>query len=551
MKKGKHKGIGTTSFVLLSLFIAVLCFSWTADSAPLPDVEPLQKIQKKKVVLTYPGRVEVGSDGMLYVIDGGQNRILKLDRKGNYVTYVLVTAPSALGVSPGGTLYIGSSNEKSVAIHDGESITGYLGAGANEFMVVRDITVDSNSGEVYVADTIGNAVKVYDPSGNKIREITNLEKPAGVAVSGTEVYILDAPEVTDPTSTGSVTSGARVSVYDTNGTFLRSFSDSLAEGGNMKGQKDITVDDNGTIYIADSFQNMVFAYDSTGTYLGEVVHPTEQMNAAVSLASAPDGRLYVSSSQTNSVLAFGMNGYTYLEAAPLSLSYTAQAGGSNPASQITTVSNSGSGDLTYTTSSSKTWIQTDQPSGAVAAQSSMDMNVSVDAAGIATGQYSGELTITDDSGASEVVTVSLEVLPPPSLSVLPSSLTFDTVCGSGNPPSQTATIQIDNDVNGSVNWTADASQTWLGISPASGTGGALTQASVSVDMSGLPGGPNSGQITVTAPGADNSPANIDVTLNVNLMGALDVSNTIDQASFTIDGPNSVLRTAPIRSPMTQ
>jgi hypothetical protein len=537
MRKGTHKRIGTTSLVLLSLLIAVCTFSVTIYAAPLPDVDALQTIQKQKVVFSHPDRIAVGADGMIYVVDGGKNRVLVMDRKGNHVANVYIKGACALDVAPNGILYVGSEKDNSVAIVEDRSVSGHLGNGAGEFLTVRDIAVDGSTGNVYVADSIGNVVKVYDANGNKIREITNLNLPSGVDVKGGEVYILDSPEIPDPMSTSTMTTSGRVSVYDSNGTFLRSFMDSIHQDGVMYSPKDITVADDGTIYISDAYYKAALAFDNTGTYLGEVVHPTETIDTAVSLATAPDARLLITSSNTSSILTFGPNGYTWLEAVPPSLSFTAQTGMPNPPAQTATVSNAGSGDLAYTTATSDAWIQTDSPSGTVLARSSQDMNVSVDAAGMSTGSYTGSLTIADDSGASEVVAVTLNVLPPAALSVDPQTMTFDAGCGSGNPASQTATIEVLNDVNGSITWTAEADQSWLSINPGSGSGGAIP-ASVSVDTTGLPDGSHPGVITVTAPGADNSPAAINVTLNVTVMGALAVTANIPEASYTINGPSS-------------
>jgi hypothetical protein len=100
---------------------------------------------------------------------------------------------------------------------------------------------------------------------------------------------------------------------------------------------------------------------------------------------------------------------------------------------------------------------------------------------------------------------------PPSLNATPSSLTFTASVGAANPPSQT--ISISNTGGGSaLSWTASSSASWLTISATSGTTPSII--TVSANMSGLASGTYSGTITITAPGAPNSPQTVPVSLTV-------------------------------------
>jgi hypothetical protein len=75
---------------------------------------------------------------------------------------------------------------------------------------------------------------------------------------------------------------------------------------------------------------------------------------------------------------------------------------------------------------------------------------------------------------------------------------------------------VSNTGGGTLNWTTSDNQTWLSVSPASGTGaGAL---SVSVNTTGLAAGTYTGTVTVTAAGATGSPKTVAVTLTVNPPG---------------------------------
>ncbi|MBD3414303.1 MAG: hypothetical protein GF421_07735 [Candidatus Aminicenantes bacterium] len=98
------------------------------------------------------------------------------------------------------------------------------------------------------------------------------------------------------------------------------------------------------------------------------------------------------------------------------------------------------------------------------------------------------------------------------LSVSPSTMIFGaTQGGDATSPEDAAVINI-GDEGTVLNWTAAPSAGWISVSPLSGTGEAII--TVSVDHSGLGTGTHSGQVTVSDPGAFNSPQTIQVTLEV-------------------------------------
>ncbi|MFL6216196.1 MAG: S8 family serine peptidase [Blastocatellia bacterium] len=102
----------------------------------------------------------------------------------------------------------------------------------------------------------------------------------------------------------------------------------------------------------------------------------------------------------------------------------------------------------------------------------------------------------------------------PTIGVSPSSLSFSATAGGSNPASQS--LSITNTGGGTLNWTASANQTWLGVSPTSGTAPSAT--TVSVNISGLAAGTYNGAITISATGATNTPVTVPVTLTVSSGG---------------------------------
>ncbi|MFL6274634.1 MAG: S8 family serine peptidase [Blastocatellia bacterium] len=102
----------------------------------------------------------------------------------------------------------------------------------------------------------------------------------------------------------------------------------------------------------------------------------------------------------------------------------------------------------------------------------------------------------------------------PTIGVSPSSMSFSATAGGANPASQS--LSISNTGGGTLNWTGSANQTWLSVSPTSGTAPSAT--TVSVNISGLAAGTYNGAITISATGATNTPVTVPVTLTVSSGG---------------------------------
>jgi DNA-binding beta-propeller fold protein YncE len=282
------------SFFIIMLGLIYVPFG---EATTISDVEMLGKIEADVSLLRSPGKLAY-ANGVLFVVDSYKNRIQTFDAMGNYLSMIGFARPSAVAAASDGTLYIGSNIDYSVAIYQNGTIIGYLGDGSYEFWSVSDVSLDSVTGNVYVADNIANAVFVYGAQGKKVRPIDGLNMPRSVEIVGDKVYVLDFPIVQLDDSSHSTV--PRVSVYDRSGNELSSF---YADGDPKEmssSPTDISVHQD-NIFISDATQKAVLVYDLTGTYVGTVTRPEGEINTAVSVAVSPEGVLYVSSSETHSI----------------------------------------------------------------------------------------------------------------------------------------------------------------------------------------------------------------------------------------------------------
>lgn len=195
-----------------------------------------------------------------------------------------------------------------------------------------------------------------------------------------------------------------------------------------------------------------------------------------------------------------------LSANPTSLTFNYALGGAAPASQQVNITATSAASITV--ASSNSWLQVTPLSGTTP----RSLTVSINTSGLAVGTLNGSLTITS-AGATNtplVVPVTLNVTPQTTISVSPSQLSFSHQLGASAPAAKL--VSLSGLTGGAFTAAASSTGNWLSVSPTAGTSPA--QLTVSVNPAGLAAGQFSGSVTVTAPGASNSPRVVSVTLTV-------------------------------------
>jgi len=102
----------------------------------------------------------------------------------------------------------------------------------------------------------------------------------------------------------------------------------------------------------------------------------------------------------------------------------------------------------------------------------------------------------------------------PIITAGPASLDFSAQQSEANPASQT--LSLWNSGAGTLTWSATDSADWLILSPTSGSSAGETDNIVlSVDISGMNAGSYAALVTISAPGAANTPQTVVVNLTIN------------------------------------
>jgi len=234
---------------------------------------------------------------------------------------------------------------------------------------------------------------------------------------------------------------------------------------------------------------------------------------------------------------------------PAALSFAAPAGGQSPSPQtIALSSTSGTDVLNYTITgvsqggAPSTWLFASPTSGSTTSGNVITVNIF--SSSLPAGSYNGTVTLaaSNSSGAATanspvVIPVGLQVTSG-SLTLSATSLNFAYTVGGASPATQTVTV--GSSTSNPLVFSAVPTSTptaWLNVTPTSGTTGSSGALTVSVDGTKLitPGTYN-GSITVTSPGAGNSPATVNVTVVVS---AGTISAPTTTLSFTQAAGGSV------------
>ncbi|MBI5196916.1 MAG: hypothetical protein HZA10_11445 [Nitrospirae bacterium] len=526
----------TTKFLIISAIFSIFLLSFASYSQAIaPAFTKLQAVSTSA-----PTALALDARENLYVVSSTQNSLNIYNHNGAYLTSLLtLNKPISVAVDAGGRIFIGNAGANNVEVYDGNlNFLFKLGSGNGEFVTPAAITTD-NAGNIYVADLKSNIIKIYNPDGSYKSSFGStgsgdgqFQSPTSIAINEAagEIIVSDLKVIT---TTQGITESVRIQIFDMNGVFKRTFGAYGQGEGYLIRTMGVDVDGAGRIYVTDSYQNIAQVYNSNGTYLGSIYDEISPMRTPMGIAIGKSNRLFIASLNASRVDVFGVDSYTVMGVSPLTLSFEGQQGG-DPQAQNVEISNTGTGTLNWSASVSDSWITLSQTSGSTPPAQLSILNVGINLAGLLAGTYSGTVTVTAESGVTEVVSVSLTVTAPPAvLSVNPSSLDYTSLNGLV-PSAQTLTIE--NTGGGTLDWNATSNSSWITLNKYSGA--APDTITVSVDPAGLSAGIYVGTITVTADSATGSPANIIVTLNVIAYGTINVTTNRTTATFTISGPAS-------------
>jgi len=221
------------------------------------------------ITLRKPYGVAVDLSGRMYVTDRGRIVFFHPGKKrsgflGSGGTDAARSEPLGIAVSSDGRIFTADSAARKVFVHsaDGKRIASV--GGAEELELPCGVAVDERNGKLYVVDSRKHRVAVYGLKDYRlqrtigsrgIKEKDKFNFPTSVAVdSRGTLYVVD-------------TGNFRVQAFDRDGKYLRSIGGIGDAPGAFARPKGIAIDSEDHVYVVDAaFQN-VQIFDTDGTLL--------------------------------------------------------------------------------------------------------------------------------------------------------------------------------------------------------------------------------------------------------------------------------------------
>lgn len=427
--------------VTLPLFMAMLWPPASRAAAPVAT-----SLGADSQLLQAPARIATDALGNLYVCEPQAGRVVVFDAFGR-VAFVKagLAGPLGLAVAGDGRIYLAEERTGSVSVFDDQwNLLSKLGSGDGEFALPNFIALDPGPGgtRVYVTDSAAQNVKVYL---NGVFDFsfqgagTNaFDFPAGICLSAAgELFIVDQ-------------NNDRVQVCDRAGGYLRQFTLVTKMGmglGSAGGRSQgISGDNQGRLYVADSFQGFVRVYDTNGLYLTKIGGFGEEagkFRTPAGLALDAFNRLFVASLNNSRAEIYGLDTFLHFKTS-LAKSLTAEG------SVVTfSVIAGGTGPFTYQWRKDASDLR---DGGTVAGATNATLTLTGTALSDS-GKYSVVV-----NGATNSSEADLTVLTPPVITQSPTNKTtplysdaaFSVVAG-GSPPLSYQWQKDGTDLDGQTN----------------------------------------------------------------------------------------------------
>jgi len=478
-------------------------------------------------LLDEPTAATVAKDGTIYFVEQGTSLVRKITTSG-----ALLTVAGTFNSFNGG--YSGDGGPATSATLN------------HPFGLALD-----SKGNLYISDLYNQCVRKVDLSGNitTYAGICNATSAGGYSGDGgpATAALLNAPDalVFDPYDNlyiadqlngriRKVTTAGVISTFAGAGKSGAPNGDGqLALLANIPNPVSLAFDAAGNLYVSETNWEVVRRIGTDGNistvagsglygYSGDGgVATNAALNSPTGLAIDGAGNLYIADLDNNRIREV-ITVAPALSVTPASLPLTASAGAAaNPSATISISAALGGVPQTglgYSVTSSVPWLVISPTTGTIP----QNLTVSVNAASLAAGPYTGTITIAAPGAApsSFTVNVSLTVAAanPPQLVIGSQVITVSALQG-GTPT--TSTISLMNTGGGTITFQATATtpsgQSWLSVTPSSGkiTNGSPASLSVTATPGNLAAGTYSGSIAIVGTGGATPVAvQIPVTLSI-------------------------------------
>jgi len=285
-----------------------------ADEIKTRPIEPLLTLTGDAAgSLTLPTDVAIGTDGRVYVVDGGNHRLAIFSRNGKHLRSVgrrgsrngEFLNPVGVGTDHKGRVYVADKDNHRIQVFSAEGqFESAFGVQDNGKPVSPvDVAISNDGKRLYITGNNNHKVMVYSASGARLQswggEGVNkgeFRYPATIAVASSgRVYVVDV-------------FNTRVQVFSESGKYLLEFSEWGVLPGQLVRPKGVALDRRGQIFVSDSYMDVIQTFNDAHQFvhvLGARGKP-HRFFAAAGIAIDDTNRLYVAEVLKNRVSVYQM-----------------------------------------------------------------------------------------------------------------------------------------------------------------------------------------------------------------------------------------------------
>ncbi len=302
--------------IWLILLVAIMLFFNTYS---ISRANVSSAIAQGSTLFDRPVAVAVNDQGMIYVADYANNRIVVLDPVGRYVAAWggqgsadgQFNYPSGIAFDSHGNVYVVDRGNHRIQKFDANGSYlaqwGTRGNGDGQFLNPSGIAIAYND-ILYVADRDNRRIQRFDLKGNFLSEWGRYGNgdgqfylPYGLAIDTQgHVYVTDSEL-------------HRVQKFDADGAFISKWGTQGTGNGQFRYPFSIAVDNgNGHLYVPDAQNNRIQKFDLEGNYVsqwGSTGSGDGQFDFPNSVAIDNNGSVYVTEVGNNQVQKFDGDGH--------------------------------------------------------------------------------------------------------------------------------------------------------------------------------------------------------------------------------------------------
>ncbi len=229
-----------------------------------------------------PSDVSVSKEGLIYVVDGVNNKIKVFNQNGKFVFSFgkkgsldgQLKFPMGIDIDSSGNVYIADSGNHRVQVFN--STGGFIAKAELPSHIKpadpTDVAVDESRNRLYVADNDNHYILAYDLSTFEI--IQTLGTPGAEEREFRYPFLMTLDKdqylyITDVINT-------RVQVFNPEGLFVMIIGGWGVEKGHFFRPKGIAIDKDSRVYVSDGYMGVIQVFKSSGEFFSVVGDPAKK-----------------------------------------------------------------------------------------------------------------------------------------------------------------------------------------------------------------------------------------------------------------------------------